>query len=96
MPTLSAQVTYPITLQDALTLPNGQSVVVVLEVHEEGVIARLAEVPEVSSSGATVAEAKTNLVKTLQDELEFLRKHRAELSEPLLDRLAVLERILKR
>ncbi|MFN4179616.1 MAG: hypothetical protein ACK4I8_04845 [Armatimonadota bacterium] len=94
MPTLSAQVTYPVTLQDALILPNGQSVGVIWEVHEEGVIARLAEVPEVSSSGATVAEAKTNLVKAVQDELDFLRRHRIELSEPLRERLASLERIL--
>ncbi|MFN3422234.1 MAG: hypothetical protein ACK40X_10985 [Armatimonadota bacterium] len=66
-----------------------------MEVHEEGVIARLAEAKEVFSAGATVAEAKANLVKAIQDELEFLRKHKTELAEHLSDRLAVLERILK-
>ncbi len=63
--------------------------------HEGGIIARLAEAPEVSSAGATVAEAKANLVKAIQDELEFLRKRRTELAEPLTEQLIVLERMLK-
>ncbi|MCS7265356.1 MAG: hypothetical protein NZ805_11040 [Armatimonadetes bacterium] len=96
MPTISAQVAYPIILHDMLQLPSGHLVDVILEVHEEGVIARLALVPDVCSDGATVAEAKANLVKTVQDELSFLQKHRKELSENLLKRLETLEQVLTR
>ncbi len=94
MPIISAKVAYPITLHDSIQLPNGQPVDVILEVHEEGVIAKLSEVPDVCSDGATVAEAKANLLKAIQDELFFLQKHREELSEHLLKRLEVLERVL--
>jgi predicted RNase H-like HicB family nuclease len=94
MPTISAQVSYPIELHEGFELPNGKTVDILIEVHEDGVIARIETMPEIFAAGATVAEARTNLLKAIEDELAFLSKHENELSDALKERLFRLRKVM--
>jgi len=94
MPTISAQVSYPIELREGLDLPNGKTIGILVEIHEDGVITRIEAIPEICASGATVAEARTNLLKAIEDEFAFLSKHESELSDALKERLFRLRKVM--
>ena len=94
MPTISAQVSYPIELREGLGLPNGKTVDILIEIHEDGVIARIEAMPEIYGAGATVAEARTNLLRAIEDEFAFLSKHESELSDALKERLFRLRKVM--
>ncbi|WP_448584556.1 hypothetical protein [Thermocrinis sp.] len=65
-----------------------------VEIHEDGVIARIETLSDVYAAGATVTEARANLLGAIEDEFSFLSKHESELSDALKERLFRLRKVM--
>jgi len=91
---LPVELKFPLPLSDHLIVKR-RRVKIFLEIYEESVVAYLAQDRDIFAEGATVHNAKTNLLSSLTDEYEFLLRHNKELSEQLKTKFASLRAILR-
>ena len=84
---------FPLTVDDLLELQSRQ-IPIILEIHEECVIALLSADTDFFAEGKTIQEAKESLLRGLTDEWKFLRKHEDELSEELAAKYKLLKKLL--
>jgi hypothetical protein len=84
---------FPLPVFDHIRI-KGKRVRVVLEIYEDTVVAYLAQDRDIFAEGPTVQKAKAMLLSSIQDEYEFLSRHRKELSKELKGKLAFLRRII--
>ncbi len=91
---LPVELKFPLPLSDHLIVKR-KKVKILVEIYEETVVAYLAQDRDVFAEGATVHNAKANLLSSLTDEYEFLLRHKKELSEELKTKLAFLRTILR-
>ena len=83
---------FPLPLFDHINI-RGKSVRIALEIYEDTVVAYVAQDRDIFAEGPTAQKAKAMLVSSIQDEYEFLSRHRQKLSRELKRKLASLRRI---
>ena len=84
----------PLTLSDVLEF-RSREVLIGIEIYENSTVAFLEADDDFFAEGRTIKEAKENLVKSLEDELSFLDKHRDELGAELQEKQQRLEAVLR-
>ncbi|MCK4392119.1 hypothetical protein KAX17_04370 [Candidatus Bipolaricaulota bacterium] len=88
------KVRFPLTLSDLLEL-RGRKIAIRIEICENGSVAFLEEEDDFFAAGKTIKEARENLIKSLEDELSFLYRHRDELGPDLKEKYRFLQGILR-
>jgi len=85
---------FPLTLRDMLDF-QGREISIRIEIYEDTSVAFLDAEDDFFAAGRTIKEAKENLAKSLEDELDFLDRHRDELGADLKEKQRLLQRILR-